>query len=77
MLYKKQEELENLKSELVEVSLMSESEVRFKYNVDCKREIFELIEEEISSLNEDVSELSKPSSFELEFAGYRYGYDYY
>lgn len=53
---KKQDELDNLCSELEQVEAMTENEVCDRYNTDCKQDIIDAIKGDIESLEEQIKE---------------------
>lgn len=75
--YQISRELEEMRAELSEVMLMSEEQACYIHNVDSKQEIIDILNEEIAALESELEEASLPTSYELEAAGERYGYDYY
>lgn len=76
-LYELEQGLDALYRDLNNVQNMDEETVCRVHNVDRKAEIIEVIQEEIDTYKAALEEISKPSIYELEAAGERYGYDYY
>lgn len=75
--YELEQGLDALYRDLNNVQNMDEEAACGVHNVDCKTEIIEVIQEEIDTYKAVLEEISRPSSYELEAAGERYGYDYY
>lgn len=75
--YELEQGLDALYIDLNNVQNMDEETACRIHNVDRKVEIIEVIQEEIDTYKVALEEISKPSSYELEAAGERYGYDYY
>lgn len=75
--YELEQGLDALYIDLNNVENMDEETACRVHNVDCKAEIIEVIQEEIDTYKVALEEISKPSNYELQAAGERYGYDYY
>lgn len=75
--YELERGLDALYVDLNNVQNMDEETTCRVHNVDCKAEIIEVIQEEIDTYKAALEEISRPSKYELEAAGERYGYDYY
>lgn len=75
--YELEQGLDALYIGLNNVQNMDEETACRIHNVDRKAEIIEVIQEEIDTYKAALEEISRPSSYELEVAGERYGYDYY
>lgn len=76
-LYETEQHLNNLHQELDIANSCDEMTARKVFNVDCKDERIIAIQDEIDTYNSILQEINKPSIYELELAGERYGYDFY